>query len=121
MYRIQLHVAYRQDFNIHPKPRPMGQGLQLVGRRKDGTLVPVEISLSPVYRNEELMVTAIVRDITAHLAGGRRFRSLFLSVQILPPRYSLPRYYDNHTRRFGILYVRLSVILRTYNSAGFAK
>ena len=61
----EKHVAHRREFNIHPRPRPMGEDLQLLGRRKDGTHVPLEISLSPVYRNKELMVTAIIRDITA--------------------------------------------------------
>jgi PAS domain S-box-containing protein len=61
----EKHVAHRRDFSIHPRPRPMGQDFQLLGRRKDGTLVPLEISLSPVYREEELLVTAIIRDITA--------------------------------------------------------
>ena len=61
----EKHVAHRRDFNNHPRPRPMGQNLQLLGQRKDGTLVPLEISLSPVYQDEELLVTAIIRDITA--------------------------------------------------------
>jgi PAS domain S-box-containing protein len=60
----EKHVAHRRDFNTHPRARPMGQDLQLVGRRKDGTLVPLEISLSPLYLDEKLMVTAIIRDIT---------------------------------------------------------
>jgi PAS domain S-box-containing protein len=55
----------RRDFNIHPRIRAMGQDLQLISRRKDGTLVPLEISLSPVYQNEELMLTAIIQDISA--------------------------------------------------------
>jgi PAS domain S-box-containing protein len=60
----EKHVAHRRDFNIHPRARPMGKDLQLIGRRKDGTLVPLEISLSPIYQDEALMVTAIIRDIT---------------------------------------------------------
>ena len=54
----------------------MGQDLQLLGRRKDGTLVPLEISLSPVYRDEEIMVTAIIRDITARKQAEAKLRRL---------------------------------------------
>ncbi|HYO44316.1 MAG TPA: PAS domain S-box protein, partial [Candidatus Limnocylindrales bacterium] len=42
------HIARRDGFVAHPDARPMGIGLELSGRRRDGTEFPVEIGLSPL-------------------------------------------------------------------------
>src|SRR5208282_5562421 len=42
------HVGHRESYVNNVRVRPMGQGLQLFGRRRDGAEFPVEISLSPV-------------------------------------------------------------------------
>jgi two-component system cell cycle sensor histidine kinase/response regulator CckA len=59
------HVGHRDGFTAHPVARPMGIGLDLAGRRKDGTEFPVEIGLSPVETADGLQVFATVVDITA--------------------------------------------------------
>jgi protein-histidine pros-kinase len=66
------HPKYRTDYFNEPHTRPMGTGLELSGRRKDGTEFPVEISLSPVETEEGTLVTAAVRDVTDRRRWRRR-------------------------------------------------
>lgn len=42
-----LHDRQRENFARHPEQRPMGTGLPLFARRRDGENVPVDISLHP--------------------------------------------------------------------------
>jgi PAS domain S-box-containing protein len=59
-----LHSAHVAGYTRAPRLRPMGIGMELTGRRKDGSEIPVEISLSPIDTAHGLLVTAGIRDVT---------------------------------------------------------
>jgi diguanylate cyclase (GGDEF)-like protein/PAS domain S-box-containing protein len=62
---VDRHTAQRAEYRLHPTPRPMGGGLKLSARRRDGTEFPAEISLAPVRSRRGPLVVATVVDITA--------------------------------------------------------
>lgn len=62
-HRRGTHAAHRTRYRVEPQSRPMGSGLELRGRRRDGSEFPVEISLSPIGSGDELAFFAAVRDV----------------------------------------------------------
>ncbi len=60
------HPALRAEFHQSPTTRSMGTGRELLALRKDGSLFPVEIGLSPVpaREGESDQVAVSVRDVT---------------------------------------------------------
>jgi PAS domain S-box-containing protein len=69
------HAIHRANYWEKPGTRPMGQGLTLLARRKDGSEFPVEISLSPVRSDEGFRVTAIIRDVTEQKIAEEKIRA----------------------------------------------
>lgn len=58
------HPAHVAGFFASPKLRQMGTGLALFARRRDGTEIPIEVSLSPIEIDGEPCVLAAARDVT---------------------------------------------------------
>lgn len=61
----ERHISHRAGFAANPQLRPMGGDLDLFGRRSDGSLFPVEISLSPFTSASGAFISSVIRDVTS--------------------------------------------------------
>ncbi len=60
----QAHIDHRKHYFAAPITRQMGAGLQLSGRRRDGTEFPVDISLRPLLLDGVPHAVGAIRDVT---------------------------------------------------------
>lgn len=72
MQKVYLEVRHR--FMQEPESLRLGDNRELFGCHRDGHLVPVEVGLSPLRSGEELLMQAVVTDISHRKAAERRLR-----------------------------------------------
>jgi PAS domain S-box-containing protein len=73
------HPDHRKGYFHDAVPRPMGGGLDLFGRRKNGSEFPAEISLSPMDSEDGRVVIAAIRDSSERKKADEKFRALLES------------------------------------------
>ncbi len=59
----ERHAGLRATFHQQGSSRPMGTGRPIHGMCKDGTVIPLDVQLTPLEHNGERFVAAIARDI----------------------------------------------------------
>jgi PAS domain S-box-containing protein len=70
------HVASREEYGRSPHSRAMGAGLELYGRHKDGSEIPVEVSLSPLQTEEGTLISSAIRDVSTRRRAEEEIRKL---------------------------------------------
>ncbi|GAB6053759.1 EAL domain-containing protein [Magnetospira thiophila] len=69
------HQDFMQDYISEKGRRPLRTAARLLkGRRRDGSLFPLEIALSALHRGREALFTAVVRDVTERLQADESLR-----------------------------------------------
>jgi len=107
------HAGHCAGFLSAPRIRPMGAGLDLVGRHKDGHEFPVDVMLGPLEIDDELAVVGVVRDVTGRRQAEAQIEAqletltaLYATAQKLPqsldPQQLAGFLVDSFVRTYGV-------------------
>ena len=109
-----VHRAHRTRYRAEPTVRSMGADLDLVRAAFDGSMFPVEISLSPLRLGDDVYVVAAVRDITERVESEDRLHRV---LQTLDASDDAMFMFDADTLRFAFVN-QGAVRLMGYSAAG---
>ncbi|HKV47029.1 MAG TPA: sigma 54-interacting transcriptional regulator [Candidatus Acidoferrales bacterium] len=68
------HPSHRRQYEANPRTRPMGAGLELYGRRRDGQEFPIDIMLAPIETPEGKVTLSTIRDISERKQAEEKIR-----------------------------------------------
>ena len=74
------HIAHRAGYHRQPRVRAMGQGMDLLARRKDGTEFSVEISLCHLPGDCGGLAMAFISDITTRKRADKEREGMIASL-----------------------------------------
>lgn len=92
----QGHLGLRTGYIDDPQVRPMGSGLNLFAQHKNGSEIPVEISLSPLETEAGLLISSTIRDITPRVQIEKELRAAReeLEVRVAQRTAELDRFFS---------------------------
>ncbi|MBV8051558.1 MAG: CHASE3 domain-containing protein [Acidobacteriaceae bacterium] len=93
------HIGHRSGYFHNPQNRPMGFGLDLQARKKDGTVFDVEISLSYIRSEKETLAVAFMSDISKRKADEQAIRRQGEDLRLLTGRLMTAQ--DDERRRIA--------------------
>jgi len=94
-----VHVAHRGQYFREAKTRPMGLGMDLQARRKDGSVFAAEISLSHIRSGNETLAVAFVSDVSRRKADADALRQQKEELRALTARLMTAQ--DDERRRIA--------------------
>ena len=91
----RTHPQRRAEYAEQSRKRPMGAGLELYGRRKDGSEFPADIMLSPVEMTAGKVVISVIRDISEKVRAKEALERKEREKQYLREELSLEHSFED--------------------------